>query len=419
MVSLKRIQTLLSSRDVRTLSSNFIWLCAIQFVSYLFPIFTLPYLARVIGVDGFGKIAFASAVIGWVITIVNWGFNYTATRDVARNRDSIDKVSVIFTNVFWARMSLMIVSFAILFVLTLVIPQFYEDRLVIFVTFLLVPGQIMFPSWLFQGLERMKYISILSIISRILFTLLVFLFIRTARDFILQPLFTALGEIMSGIIAFIILRKWGIRLYRCRVKDVCVYLKKSLDVFINDLAPNLYNSFSIVLLGIVGGTRLTGIFEAASKFITISMQFLSIIGRTFFPYLSRKLAHHNQYAIINFLVSILISTIIFIFAPLIIDYFYTTQFKEAILCLRLLSLSIPFLSLSQIYGTNYLIIVGKEKVLRNVTILISVIGFVFAVPMVSKWYYLGAALTITGVRIILGIVITLISLKHKRNCGTI
>lgn len=234
MVSLKRIQTLLSSRDVRTLSSNFIWLCAIQFVSYLFPIFTLPYLARVIGVDGFGKIAFASAVIGWVITIVNWGFNYTATRDVARNRDSIDKVSVIFTNVFWARMSLMIVSFAILFVLTLIIPQFYEDRLVIFVTFLLVPGQIMFPSWLFQGLERMKYISILSIISRILFTLLVFLFIRTARDFILQPLFTALGEIMSGIIAFIILRKWGIRLYRCRVKDVCVYLKKSVS---NRLTP--------------------------------------------------------------------------------------------------------------------------------------------------------------------------------------
>ena len=74
------------SKDGRTVLSNFGYLTLLQFASYLFPIITVPYLSRVIGVEGYGKIAFASAVMVWVQTVADWGFLLTATRDVTKRR---------------------------------------------------------------------------------------------------------------------------------------------------------------------------------------------------------------------------------------------------------------------------------------------------------------------------------------------
>src|SRR5690554_5938561 len=130
---LSRVKGLISrvkkSKDGSALASNFGYLMLLQIAGYVFPLITIPYLARVIGVDGFGKIAFAAAVIAWFQTISDWGFNYTATRDVARNRDNLEKVSEIFSNVLWAKMLLMTISFGLLLAAIAVIPYFQQNKL--------------------------------------------------------------------------------------------------------------------------------------------------------------------------------------------------------------------------------------------------------------------------------------------------
>ena len=140
------------SNDGRKLMENFAYLSLLQMAGYVSPLITLPYLTRVIGVEGFGKIAFASAVMVWIQTVADWGFNYTATRDVARNREDRDKVSDIFSRVLWARCFLMFLSFVLLVLLVSFIPKFKENAAVIFVTFLMIPGHIMFPDWFFQAM---------------------------------------------------------------------------------------------------------------------------------------------------------------------------------------------------------------------------------------------------------------------------
>src|SRR5699024_9222441 len=131
------------SKDGSALVSNLGYMMLLQIAGYVFPLITIPYLARIIGVEGFGKIAFASAIIVWFQTVSDWGFNYTATRDVARNRDNLEKVSEIFSNVLWARILLMMVSFAVLFLLTEAIPYFKKNQAILLITFLLVLCHIM------------------------------------------------------------------------------------------------------------------------------------------------------------------------------------------------------------------------------------------------------------------------------------
>ena len=109
-----KVKNILSNKEGKVILTNFSYLFLLQIAGYLFPLLTMPYLARVIGADGFGRIAIASAVIMWIQTISDWGFNYTATRDVAKNRDDKDKVSHILSNVIWAKFILLFLSFIIL-----------------------------------------------------------------------------------------------------------------------------------------------------------------------------------------------------------------------------------------------------------------------------------------------------------------
>ena len=402
------------SKDGRILFENFAYLSLLQVAGYIFPLITMPYLARVIGVEGFGKIAFASGIMVWIQTIADWGFNYTATRDVAKNQNDRRKVSEIFSNVLWARCVLMIISFIVLLILMLFIPEIKKSADVIFVTFLMVPGHIMFPDWFFQAMERMKYITMLNLISKLLFTMAVFIFITEKKDYILQPLFISLGFLVSGIIAmYYILVRWQVQLYRPSLKMIKETIKNSTDVFINNLMPNLYNSFSVVLLGTWGGSISNGKLDAGKKFVDIMQQFMQIMSRVFYPFLSRRIEKHNLYVKFNIIVALCLSITLFFTAPFLIKIFFTDEFKDSIIVLKILSVSILFLSLSNVYGTNYMIISGYEKKLRNVTTVSSVIGFFVSFPLIYYLDFIGASITISLTRGILGIGIMLYALKLK------
>lgn len=404
-----------NNKDGKVLLQNFTYLSLLQISGYVFPLFTIPYLAKVIGVEGFGKIAFASAVIGWIQTISDWGFNYTATRDVAKKRGDLKIVSDIFSNIFWARLFLMFISFIVLLILIVTIPKFRNESDILLVTFLLVPGYISFPEWLFQALEKMKYITLLTVLSKFIFTISIFVFVRKESDYLLQPILVSLGFIVSGIIAmYIILIKWKIKLNKPSVNCIFNVIKNSTDVFINNLMPNLYNSVSIVLLGFFSGAIQNGKFDAGSKFVNVAQQFLNVISRTFYPFLSRRIEKHNLYAKINICLSILFSLILFFGAPFLIKFFFTKDFYDSIIVLQILSVSIFFLSLSNIYGINYMIIQGNEKELRNITSIMSIFGFLLSIPMIYYFGYIGAAISLVTTRVLLGGITMLKALVIKR-----
>lgn len=391
-------------RDAKALIQNFGYLSLLQVAGYIFPLLTIPYLARVIGVEKFGELAFAAAVVLWFKTVAEWGFNYTATRDIARVRDDREEVSRVFSNVLWSQCLLVLVGFIVLLVATEIIPIFKDNRDVLLVSFLLVPASIFFPVWFFQALENMKYITIFSLLSKIVFTLSIFLFIREKEDFILQPLFSALGFMLSGLAAFyLILKKWRYKLHMPERALIIKAIVDSKDVFLNNVIPNLYNSFTVVLLGFYGGGVANGKLDAATRLVSVVQQFMLIFSRVFFPFLSRKIDKHRFYALLNLTLAFLASVMLFLLSPVLIKIFYTPEFYDAIIVLKIMAFSIFFLSLSNVYGVNYMIIKGLEKELRNITFLCSLLGFMLAWPLVYYFSFFGAAVTITGTRALLGV----------------
>lgn len=392
------------SKDGKTVFANFGYLSLLQIAGYVFPLITMPYLARVIGADGFGKIAFASAIVVWIQTISDWGFNLTATRDVAQNRNNKEKVSRIFSNVFWARCILTILSGIILLLVVLAVPYLRKNADIIFVTFLLIPGYILFPDWFFQAIERMKYTTIFNLLIKLIFTISVFIFIHKREDYLIQPLLTAIGYLLCGIGAlYLIFKRWGYYLYKPQWTEILETVRSSTDVFINNLMPNLYNSFSVMLLGFFGGSTANGLYDGGNKFPTIFYNFQSVLSRAFYPFLSRRPDKHSLYAKLNVGSALIGALLLIVVSPWVIKIMLGDEFENSVIVMQILSFSVVFLAMSYTYGTNYLIINHKEKPLRNLTFVSSIVGMCVSIPLVYYFSYIGAAITVLFCRGLLGI----------------
>ena len=176
---------------------NFLSLATLQGLNYILPLLTLPYLVRVLGAEKFGLIAFATAVVGYFIVLTDYGFNFSATREVANYRDDKNKLVEIFSSVMIIKVSLLLISFIILLFLIFFFEKIGNDALLYVLTFGSVVGQVLFPVWFFQGVERMKYITIINIISKTIFTVAIFLLVKQTSDYLLVPLLTSVGIIVA------------------------------------------------------------------------------------------------------------------------------------------------------------------------------------------------------------------------------
>lgn len=403
------------SRNAKIVFNNILALGILQIVGYIFPLITMPYLARTLGVVYIGKIAFAAAIIAYFQTLVDFGFNYTATRDIARCRDNKEKVSLIYSSVMYCKLLLVLSSALILFLMTLFLDSFKENSALLWATFLLLPGYAFFPEWLFQGLERMKYITVLNLFSKFFFTIAVFFVIKEAKDFLWQPILTSLGYMVSGLISFIILR-FRMNIHFVDYRKCCLFqtMKGSSNVFLNQLMPNFYNNFSVTLLGIFGTPNANGFFEAGNKLISIASRLLDVVSRAFFPFLSRRIEKHSIYARFQLGLTGCCSLTLIILAEPLIKFIFSADFVAAVWVMRLLAISLFFMSMTHIYGVNYLILQGKDRQLRNITFLVSLTGMIIAYPIISGFDYLGAAIVVATTRMLLGCSILYYANKLKK-----
>lgn len=411
----QRIIQLYCNKDARTLASNFASLTVLRLIGYIFPLITLPYLSRIIGPNGFGEIAFAAAILVYFDTFTNFGFDYTATRDIARKRDDTYAVSKIFSNVFFTKILLMFISMVILAICIYTIPFLYERRILLWLTFLYIPGSVIFPEWFFQAEEKMVYITILNFISKLLFTLLVFFVIKGPEDYVYQPLLIACGYWISGIVAMIFIhRKFKVKLLFPSQKEIFETIKGSWYMFISLFLPNLYSNFSTILLRVFGGSVATGVYSGGNRFIDLSDQLSQVLSRTFYPFLARRIDKHRLYVIISGSISVFMSIFLFVSANILIDIFYTPEFSESVKVIRIMSIAPIALFLMNTYGPNYLVLQGKEKLYSRIILVYSIFGFILTSFITVRYSYIGMSITMVTIWLLRGLTTMYFANKHMK-----
>jgi PST family polysaccharide transporter len=394
-MGLKRKLSSIGSANAKTLTKNFSALAVLQAMRYLIPFIVLPYVTPIIGVTHFGEIAVAYAIALIFQTVVNFSFDFIGARDVARNREDMGKVSEIVSTILCARIVLYVIAFVLLGGIVLAVPKFREIWLLILISVATAFFSMHVSEWFFQGIEKMEHITIVNVISRVVYIVLIFTFIKEREDYLLYPIFNLLGFVMASMYSIVMMtRRYKCRLHIPPFSKILDSFKIGKDLFVNQVCMSLCINLPNILLGTISGSAAAGLYDAAGKLHNAGKHSIDVLNRTFFPFLSRQMDKHTGYRRINFFFSLLLAVLLFFLAPLLIRLLYSDEFLPAIPLLRILAVSVFFTGISSAYGVNYLLLIGREKLLRNITLTVTLLGVVLFVVLTYLYSTVGAAVAV-------------------------
>lgn len=420
---IKRIKSLTNTEDKKRLMSNFFSLSVLQGANYILPLITLPYLVRVLGVEYFGLLAFAGATVTYFSILTDYGFNLTATREISIHRDNKAKVIEIFSSVMTIKVILMFVSFLLLTILVFSFEKFSKDALVYFLTFGTVVGQVLFPVWFFQGMERMKYITYLNILSKVIFTIAIFVFVQEQSDFYLVPLLTSIGFLVAGIWSLYLVKKeFGVGFEVQTIDTIKHHLVEGWDIFISRVFGSMYRSSNIIILGLLTNNTIVGYYSIAEKVVKTLQTLQDVVGNTLFPYLSKKFSITNKSffdlnkRFFNFIFLIYLSlSLITMFSSEYIIYILMGEFNEiAILNLQIMSFVILVGGFNYYYGILGLVSMNYKKDFSRYIIITGLFNLLFCTVLVYLYPNYGAAISMIISESVLLSLIVLKILKIKK-----
>lgn len=372
------------------------WLYALQGVNYLIPLAVLPYLVRVLGVERYGLVAFAQSFAQGFVFLSDYGFNLSATRQIARLRSDPQEVSRVFWAVMTIKLGLMFIGVLVLALLLTVVPRFRTDSAVYLIAYAAVVGSVLFPVWLFQGMEQMRYISVVSGGAKLLAASLLFIMVHYPQDYRLALAIQSGGLLVAGIAGFwTALTHFHIRFRLPSLVDLRQMLREGWHLFISNAACTLYATSNVFLVGLIAGNVQAGYFSAAEKTVRGVQGLLTPMTLAIFPHVSGLAADSRERAV-DFirktllwmgLASLVPSVLLLGFARPVALILFGPAAAGSIAPLRWIAM-LPFiLTISSVLAIQSMIPFGMERPLSRIYI---AAGLGNLLPLIALIHYFGA-----------------------------
>lgn len=397
------ISRILQQEGNKKLLENFTSLSVLQICNYILPFFIFVYVIRVLGPEKYGLISFATAFMAYFQIFTDYGFNYTATREIALYRNDKEKLSHFFSSVISIKLLLGFISFAVLTLILIISPQFRANYVLYLISFGMVIGNILFPVWFFQGMENMKYITILNVVSKLISMIAIFIFVKQVSDYLYVPLLNSMGSIVGGIIGFLVVIKYfDVELIRPPTGMLLHELREGWHVFISNVSVSLYTNSRIFAVGLFTNNTITGYYSIAENLMIIVQTFpLGSLIQSLFPRFSKIYTENRikaykmtlklqKYTTIFYL---LLIPVIFILAPWIVGIVAGEAYEDTVIAFRILLIAVFFIN-ANAFKIFYLLIGGRGEIYAKIHVLMGILGCLLTFSLVYLFSYVGAAVTI-------------------------
>jgi PST family polysaccharide transporter len=379
-------------------------LMVVQVSGHVAPFLVLPYLSRVLSTEHFGLIAYATSFTWYFMTLVDYGFNLTATRRIAINRDNPEKVSRIYSSVIVAKAVLMLMGLAIMLTVVMVTPILRPNLLLFCISYIAVIGDFLFPMWLFQGLQKMEALVWRDLLAKLVSLGLTFAFVRQDSDYLWAVGFQQGSMLLAGIVGLITVPLLtSARFVMPSRKEVFDALREGWPVFLSVAALSMAGSTNVFILGLRSGPTEVAYYSASFRLVAAARMLISPVVTALYPHISHMAvtsgrsaaAFSRKYALFLEVPFLAGSCVLFAGAPLIIHIIYSAKYEPSILLLRIMAFS-PFLLVFQhLYSTFYMLALGYEKEWSRIIMQATVLNFVFLIPLIFL-IWPPAAVSITG-----------------------
>jgi PST family polysaccharide transporter len=387
----------------KTLIFNFTSLSILQICNYIFPFITLPYLVRVLGPERFGFVNFIIAFTGYFGIITDYGFNLSGTQSISVNRDDKTQLNKTFSSILLIKLMLFAACSIIFIICLFCINRFAEDWLAYSAGFLSVFGSVLFPVWLFMGLEKMKYVSIINITVKLLFTISIFVLIINRSHSVLYLFIYSLHLIIIGLMGiYVSIVNLKLKFVWPSKAELIFHMKEGWYVFLSTFSISLYTISNTFILGLFASNEVVGYFSAADKIRSAVQGFFSSASQAVYPHLSSLFVQSRQAALsfvkkffyIIVCLGSIASILTMIFAEKIVIIFLGTQYRESVVLLQIISFLPLIIMIGNVFGVQTLLNAGYKKAFSKILAISAAVNIVISFVFVPKYLALGTSIIV-------------------------
>jgi PST family polysaccharide transporter len=378
-------------------------LYVLQLGSYMLPIVTIVFLARLLGPQGWGGLAFMQAFAGYVMLVVTYGFNYSATREVARHRDDPDQLAELLAGVLGAKALLTVAAILIAFPVSVLVAPIHRYESLFWPAMLWALSLSFSLNWFFQGLERMGFVARWETAARILALAGILLAVRSPAD--TWKVLAIQGATMSAAIVVEFAVTYRVVRFRIpTVRLVARTLRLGWSTFLYQGALSFYTSGNGFILGLLGTPAAVGYYIGAERISKAFSTMLFPITQAVFPRISHLASHARGEAARLARKSLFIvggagcamGLIIFAGAPILVRIVLGPGFDDAIVVLRILALLPPLIAFSNVLGIQWMLALGLDRLVNAIVISACVLNVSLAVILVPHYLQVGMAVAVVA-----------------------
>lgn len=393
---------------IKSIKYNFFMNVLSTVTNLVFPLITYPYISRILSAEGLGKVSFATSIASYFIMFACLGIPTYGVRECAKVRDDKDKLSAVVQELLTLNILITIGSIVVFFILTISIPSFYEEKELMFLNIIYVFLNTLGINWLYTSLEQYTYITIRSILIKIISFFAIFLLIKESTDYIIYASISIIAISGSNIFNLIHAKKY-VDFSKSHKFDLLRHMKPVTIFFIQSATLTLSNNIDTTILGVLSSNTQVGLYTTAIRVKSILLSVINSLSWVLVPrmtyFLKNKMKEDfiivsYKVVIFIFITSIPLICFFVIYANDTILILAGNDFYGAIIPMQIIMFTLFFQGLSNMFGTQMLTPLGKESFLVKTLIIGVIVGLVLDITFISNYGAVGAAIANLGNQIV-------------------
>ena len=394
-----------------SLPTNIFSLFLIQGANYILPLITIPYLIRVVGIENFGLLAFAAAFVQYFVVLTDYGFGLSAPRRISILRDQKDALSNYISSIFVLKFLFLFFSAVLLTIVVALVPEYKANWLIYSVTFLLVVGNVIYPGWLFLGLEKMPMITAMNVSAKVLSVAAIFIFVSSPDDLVLAAIFQSAGTFIAGLIGIFAMKRLcpGVHFVWPGISALRDCLIDGWHIFISQLSAIMVNGSNIFLLGVLQGPAAVGYYAVAEKIIKAANNAQVPVCNSIYPRVSRLFTQSPEEALafLRKTTKIMLplmffgSVLLIVLADYIVYLLSGKQEPDIALMIRILAFVPTSVFVDNIFGTQILLNIGKKAAFSKAIWISGILSVCMTLVLVPLFGAVGSAINYLVAQLVL------------------
>ena len=385
---------------LKSIKKNYLYSLIAKIVALIAPLIVTPYVSRIIGADGAGVCSYITSLVSYFVLFANLGIESYALREISMHRDDHNFIKKFAIEITIMKAILTLICLVIYYVLFIAIFNLENQILYIIYSITLISVAFNF-TWFYQGIEKFNILALASILTKLIYVSLIFIFVKEKSDLNIY----ALIVVSMTLLEYVVVIPFLFVSIKGKVEgkiNPFIHLKSCMVYFLPTVAVEIYTVVDKTMIGLITKSDFeNGYYEYAEKLVKMPLTVITAINAI----MESRMAYYYSYnnhadaynltiksANFSFMLSFPMAFGAVAIARTAIPLYLGDGYEKCITLIYILAWLLPIISISNLLGSHYYTPFGKRKTSAIFLTSGALVNIILNSFMIYLWQSIGAAI---------------------------